>query len=81
MARDDYEDCCERQKQGKRRKLDCKTYQLIITLRPHYTIVETARPAECSENQVKLCIATIKLSGNHSLLQKPLYRNILYYEI
>ncbi|MGO1709073.1 MAG: recombinase family protein [Oleiphilaceae bacterium] len=64
MARDDYEDRRERQKQGisqakkrgkyKGRKPDEKRNELIVKLRPNHAIAETARLAGCSESQVKL---------------------------
>ncbi|EPJ2694278.1 recombinase family protein [Vibrio cholerae] len=64
MARDDYEDRRERQKQGisqakkkgkyNGRKANQKTHELIIKLRPNHTIAETARLAGCSESLVKL---------------------------
>tara|TARA_R110000850_G_scaffold8852_2_gene32582 strand:- start:2402 stop:3025 length:624 start_codon:yes stop_codon:yes gene_type:complete len=64
MARDDYEDRRERQRQGisqakkkgkyRGRKADHKTHELIVKLRPNHTIAETAKLAGCSESQVKL---------------------------
>lgn len=64
MARDDYEDRRERQKQGiaqakergkyKGRKANIKVHELIIKLRPYHTISETARLSGCSESLVKL---------------------------
>lgn len=64
MARDDYEDRRERQRQGieqakkrgkyKGRKANLKNHELIVKLRPNHTIAETARLAGCSESQVKL---------------------------
>ncbi len=70
MARDDYEDRRERQRQGisqakkrgkyKGRKADHKTHELIVKLRPNHTIAETARLAGCSESQVKLVWAKHK---------------------
>ncbi len=63
MAREDYEVRRERQKQGidlakekgkyKGRKANTVQHDLILTLRPHHTIAETARLAGCSQSQVK----------------------------
>ena len=64
MARDDYEGRRERKKQGielakkegkyQGRKADTEKHELIIKLRPHHSIKETARLSGCSESQVKL---------------------------
>nr|WP_194704538.1 recombinase family protein [Vibrio sp. S11_S32] len=64
MARDDYETRRERQLQGislakaggkyRGRKEDTDRNELILKLRPHHTIKETARLAGCSMSQVKL---------------------------
>nr|WP_194687995.1 recombinase family protein [Vibrio sp. S17_S38] len=64
MARDDYETRRERQLQGislakasgkyRGRKEDTERNELILKLRPHHTIKETARLAGCSISQVKL---------------------------
>lgn len=63
MARDDYEDRREKQKQGielakkkgkyQGRKANHKQHEIIISLRPNHTIEETARFAGCSTSQVK----------------------------
>lgn len=63
MARDDYEDRRERQKQGiaearkkgryTGRSPDTKAHELIVKLRSTNTISETARIVGCSESQVK----------------------------
>lgn len=63
MARDDYEDRREKQKQGielakkkgkyKGRKANHKQHELIIKLRPNHTIEDTARLVGCSQSQVK----------------------------
>ncbi|WP_178306591.1 recombinase family protein [Vibrio algicola] len=64
MARDDYETRRERQLQGislakasgkyRGRKEDTERNELILKLRPHHTIKETARLVGCSMSQVKL---------------------------
>ncbi|HBH7899839.1 recombinase family protein [Vibrio parahaemolyticus] len=63
MARDDYEDRREKQKQGielakkkgkyQGRKANHKQHELIIKLRPNHTIEDTARLVGCSQSQVK----------------------------
>ncbi|WP_299496414.1 recombinase family protein [uncultured Shewanella sp.] len=63
MARDDYEDRRERQKQGieiakaegkyKGKKPNENINNLIVKLKPHHSIKETAQLAGCSESQVK----------------------------
>lgn len=63
MARDDYETRRERQLQGielaksngkyKGRKEDKERNELILKLRPHHTIKETAKLVGCSASQVK----------------------------
>lgn len=63
MARDDYEDRRERQKQGIERaraegkytgrKADRQLKERVITLKRHHSIAETARLAGCSESTVK----------------------------
>ncbi|HGF5205968.1 recombinase family protein [Vibrio diabolicus] len=63
MARDDYEDRREKQKQGielakkkgkyQGRKANYKQHELIIKLRPYHTIEDTARLVGCSQSQVK----------------------------
>ena len=63
IARDDYEDRRERQRQGiqqarfagkyRGRQPDENMHQRIIALRPGHSIKETAKLARCSESQVK----------------------------
>jgi DNA invertase Pin-like site-specific DNA recombinase len=63
MARDDYEDRRERQRQGiqlgkkagkyKGRSADLGKHELILKLRKHHTINETAKLVPCSVSQVK----------------------------
>lgn len=63
MARDDYETRRERQLQGielaksngkyRGRKEDKERNELILKLRPHHTIKETAKLVGCSASQVK----------------------------
>lgn len=74
MARDDYEGRRERQKQGielakkdgkyQGRKADAEKHELIIKLRPHHSIKETARLSGCSESQVKLVWSKYQKSLN-----------------
>lgn len=81
IARDDYEDRREKQKQGislakKKgkylgRRADNKKHELIVKLRPHHTIAETARLTNCSESLVKQIWAKrqkiIKLRPDHTI--------------
>ena len=62
-SREEYESRRERQRQGiekakcqgkyKGRKANQKQHALIVKLRPHHTIEETARVVGCSQSQVK----------------------------
>lgn len=80
IARDDYEDRRKRQHQGISqakqkgkylgRRANHKKHELIVELRLHNTIAETARLAGCSESLVKLVWAKrqkiIKLRPQHT---------------